>query len=234
MEGLGVSFMRSAMTLFAFLPILWDAVRKDLRIALDRPGQPLAGLGGDSLRTGGNGADGRCRRQAAGAELKISVSRRRSARSSSTVRTMGNEPPRRGSVHCSPTCGEITSDCSFITCISTWPDTRICSSASSFPISPSDLPWLRASSLLVSSADRSGLRQGGKLVPISCEQLDHDRRTDLRIQTAPCLRTPHPRRRGECVPSGIVSELISALGSMRNTTEAATQAARVPMAAIER
>jgi peptide/bleomycin uptake transporter len=52
------------------------------------------------------------------------------------------------------------------------------------------------------AADRSRLRQGGKLVPISCEQLDHDCRTDLRIQTAPCLRAPHRRRRGECAPQG--------------------------------
>jgi hypothetical protein len=38
---------------------------------------------------------------------------------------------------------------------------------------------------------RSRLRQGGKLVPISCEQLDHNRRTYFGIQTAPCLRAPH-------------------------------------------
>jgi hypothetical protein len=70
----------------------------------------------------------------------FAASRRRPARSLSSARTTANEPPRRGSVRCSLMCGRITSACSFITCILTWPDMPICSSALWFPISPSDLP----------------------------------------------------------------------------------------------
>ena len=146
MEGLGVSFMRSVMTLFAFLPILWTLSEKItelpwigsvshslvwVAIIFALAGTVLMAVVGIKLP----GLEFENQRVEAAFRKELVYGE-----------DDGNAPARRGSARCSPTCGGITSACSFITCISTWPDTPICSSACWFPISPSGLPWWPASS----------------------------------------------------------------------------------------
>ena len=65
MEGLGVSFMRSVLTLIAFLPILWGPVGAGQGVALDRPGGPCPRLRGHPHRAGRHCAAGRRGLQAA-------------------------------------------------------------------------------------------------------------------------------------------------------------------------
>ena len=150
MEGLGVSFMRSVMTLFAFLPILWTLSEKITELPWIGPvshslvwvaivfalaGTVLMAVVGVKLP----GLEFENQRVEAAFRKELVYGEDDGERAT----------PARFSALFADVRG-ITSDCFFITCILTWPDTRICSSASWFPISPSDLLWLRASSLSVS------------------------------------------------------------------------------------
>ena len=141
MEGLGVSFMRSVMTLFAFLPILWTLSEKITELPWIGPVSHslvwvaiVFALAGTVLM--------------AAVGIKLPGLEFQNQRVEAAFRKElvygeddGDAPPRRGSARCSPMCGAITSACSSITCISTSPDTPISSSACWFPISPSAPPW---------------------------------------------------------------------------------------------
>ena len=188
MEGLGVSFMRSVMTLFAFLPILWTLSEKITELPWIGPVSHslvwvaiVFALAGTVLMA------------AVGVKLPgLEFENRRVEAAFRKELVYGEDDATRAApARFSALFADVR-----------WNYFRLFFHYMYFVVSQIRVSTVRRPGSLYRpraysgrrrhhtrchAADRSRLRQGGKLVPISCEQLDHDRRTDLRIQTAPCL-----------------------------------------------
>ena len=205
MEGLGVSFMRSVMTLFAFLPILWTLSEKITELPWVGPvshslvwvaivfalaGTVLMGVVGIKLP----GLEFQNQRVEAAFRKELVYGEDDGERAS---------PARFGALF-----GAVR-----------WNYFRLFFHYMYFDVARYSLPavW-RAGPLFglgtdpggwchhvgYDAADRSGVRPGGEFVPIPGQQLDHDRRTDFGLQTAARLPASHRRDRAAIATPSVV------------------------------
>ena len=141
-----------------------DAVRKDYRIALDRPGQPRAGLGGDLFALAGTVLMAVVGVKLPGLEFENQRVEAAFRKSSSTVRTTRTATARFNG--CSPSAADYFRLFFHYMYFDVARYAYLQFGVLVPYIALGPTRW-RASSLSCHAADRSRFRQGGKLVPIS-------------------------------------------------------------------
>ena len=148
MEDLGISFVRSVLTLIAFLPILWTFSGQVKELPWIGPVNQALVWVAIAFALSGTVALGLIGFKLPGLEFE---NQRVEAAYRKELSAYGEDdhesgPTDRCWCDCSATFGATISGCFSTTCISTSRDGRTCRLASSSPTSPSVLPLLPAAS----------------------------------------------------------------------------------------